>query len=130
MDRRLRRADGEYRWHMTRRVPRRDDEGNIVKWYGIAFDIEDQKRAENALRESETRLAEAKQELQLTIDMIPAKITVYQADGTARQSANLPWRDYTGLFSGRQSSGPKLGCNTSRRCQSHRGRVDRLPGKM
>jgi PAS domain S-box-containing protein len=100
MDRRLRRADGEYRWHMTRRVPLRNDRGNIVKWYGIAFDIEDQKRAESALRESEARLAEAKQELQLTIDMIPAKITVYHADGTARQSANLPWCDYTGLSPG------------------------------
>ena len=43
---------------MTRRVPLRNDEGNIVKWYGIAFDIEDQKRAETALRESEARLAD------------------------------------------------------------------------
>jgi PAS domain S-box-containing protein len=97
---RVRRADGEYRWHMTRRVPLRDDEGNIVKWYGIAFDIEDQKRAQSALRESEARLAEAKQELQQTIDMIPAKITVYPADGTTRQSSNLTWCDYTGLSLG------------------------------
>jgi PAS domain S-box-containing protein len=100
MDRRLRRADGAYRWHMMRRVPLRDDQGNIVKWYGIAFDIEDQKRAESALRESEARLAESRQELQLTIDMIPVKITVYHADGTARQSSNLTWRDYTGLSMG------------------------------
>jgi PAS domain S-box-containing protein len=97
MDLRIRRADGEYRWNMARRVPLRDDEGNIVKWYGIAFDIEDQKRAESALRESETRLSEAKQELQVMIDMIPAKITVYPADGTTRLSSNLTWCDYTGL---------------------------------
>ena len=100
----VRRADGEYRWHMTRRVPLRDDEGNIVKWYGVAFDIEDQKRAESALRESEARLAEAKQELQQTIDMIPAKITVYPADGTTRQSSNLVWCDYTGLTSGDEAA--------------------------
>jgi PAS domain S-box-containing protein len=100
MDLRIRRADGEYRWNMTRRVPLRDDEGNIVKWYGIAFDIDDQKRAESALRESEARLTEAKQELQQTIDMIPAKITVYPADGTTRQSSNLTWCDYTGLSMG------------------------------
>jgi PAS domain S-box-containing protein len=100
MDLRLRRADGEYRWNMARRVPLRDDSGNIVKWYGIAFDIEDQKRAESALRESEARLVEAKQELQLMIDTIPAKITVYPADGTTRQLSNLTWCDYTGLSMG------------------------------
>jgi PAS domain S-box-containing protein len=96
----VRRADGEYRWHMTRRVPLRDGQGNIVKWYGIAFDIEDQKRAESALRASEAGLTEAKQELQQTIDMIPAKITVYPADGTTRLSSNLTWCDYTGLSLG------------------------------
>jgi PAS domain S-box-containing protein len=96
----VRRAGGEYRWHMTRRVPLRDGQGNIVKWYGIAFDIEDQKRAESALRASEAGLTEAKQELQQTIDMIPAKITVYPADGTTRLSSNLTWCDYTGLSLG------------------------------
>jgi PAS domain S-box-containing protein len=100
MDLRIRRADGEYRWNMARRVPLRDDRGNIVKWYGIAFDIDDQKRAESALRESEAGLIEAKQELQQTIDMIPAKITVYPADGTTRRSSNLTWCDYTGLSMG------------------------------
>ena len=43
---RLRRADGEYRWFMTRAVPLRDKHGKIVKWYGTATDIEDRKRAE------------------------------------------------------------------------------------
>jgi PAS domain S-box-containing protein len=100
MDLRIRRADGEYRWNMARLVPLRDDEGNIIKWYGIAFDIEDQKRAEGALRESEARLIEATQELQQTIDMIPAKITVYPPDGTTRLTSNLTWCNYTGLSLG------------------------------
>jgi len=43
---RLRRADGEYRWFMTRAVPLRDKHRKIVKWYGTATDIEDRKRAE------------------------------------------------------------------------------------
>src|SRR5216684_3817078 len=50
---RLRRADGEYRWFLVRTVPLRDEQGNIVKWYGTSTDIEDRKRAEDALRESE-----------------------------------------------------------------------------
>jgi len=52
---RLRRADGEYRWFLIRTVPLRDERGNIVKWYGTATDIEDRKRAEDALRESEEK---------------------------------------------------------------------------
>ncbi len=54
---RLRRADGEYRWFLVRTVPLRDERGNIVKWYGTSTDIEDRKRAEDALRESEERFA-------------------------------------------------------------------------
>jgi PAS domain S-box-containing protein len=50
---RLRRADGKYRWWLIRNVPLHDELGNIVKWYGTAIDIEDRKRAEEALRQSE-----------------------------------------------------------------------------
>ena len=56
---RLRRADGQYRWHLIHGVPLRDETGNIVKWYGAATDIEDRKRAEQALQRSEAYLAEA-----------------------------------------------------------------------
>jgi len=51
---RLRRADGEYRWHLGRSVPVRDGE-TIVAWVGTATDIEDRKRAEDALRRGEVR---------------------------------------------------------------------------
>ena len=54
---RLRRADGEYRWFLVRTVPLRDEQGNIVEWYGTSTDIEDQKRAEEALRETHALLA-------------------------------------------------------------------------
>ena len=57
---RLRRAsDGEYRWFLHRGVPLRNQHGEIVKWYGTGIDIEDRKRAEEALRRSERYLAEA-----------------------------------------------------------------------
>ncbi|MEA2892908.1 MAG: hypothetical protein QOI05_3701 [Bradyrhizobium sp.] len=51
----LLRVDGQYRWHWVRREPARDENGKVIKWYGIGFDIEDRKRAEDALRESETK---------------------------------------------------------------------------
>jgi len=50
---RVRRADGDYRSLLVRNVPLRDKLGNIIKWYGTAIDIEDRKRAEARLRESE-----------------------------------------------------------------------------
>jgi len=59
LEQRLRRADGEYRWHLARRVPLRNEDGEVIRWYGVGHDIEDQKRAERALQRSETYLAEA-----------------------------------------------------------------------
>jgi PAS domain S-box-containing protein len=59
IEQRLRRADGEYRWHFVRRVPLRNEDGEVIRWYGVGHDIEDQKRAERALQRSETYLAEA-----------------------------------------------------------------------
>src|SRR5258707_6469400 len=56
---RSRRSDGQYRWQLDRGVPLRDEDGHIVKWYGVTTDIEDRKRAEEALRCSESYLAEA-----------------------------------------------------------------------
>jgi PAS domain S-box-containing protein len=56
---RLRRADGEYRWFLVRTDPLRDEQGNLVKWYGASIDIEDRKQAEEKLKQSESQLAEA-----------------------------------------------------------------------
>jgi PAS domain S-box-containing protein len=56
---RFRRADGRYRWHLDRGLPLRDEDGNIVKWYGVVTDVEDRKRVEEALRRNEHFLAEA-----------------------------------------------------------------------
>ena len=52
---RHRNTKGEYRWFSVRAMPLRDEHRNILKWYGVLFDIEDRKRAEEAFRESETR---------------------------------------------------------------------------
>jgi PAS domain S-box-containing protein len=54
---RLRRADGEYRWFFIRRVPLRDESGQVIRWYAAAHDIDDQKRAERALQTAHGELA-------------------------------------------------------------------------
>ena len=56
---RLRRADGQYRWHLTRSLPMRDAEGQIVKWVGTCTDIHDQKLAEERIHEQAALLDEA-----------------------------------------------------------------------
>jgi PAS domain S-box-containing protein len=53
---RLRRADGVYRWFLVRTVPLLEAGGRVVRWYGTSTDIEDRKRAEQALRLSTARL--------------------------------------------------------------------------
>ena len=51
-------ADGGYRWFLVRGVPLRDQHGKIVRWYGTLTDIEDSKRAGEALQRSELYLRE------------------------------------------------------------------------
>ena len=54
----LRAIDREYRWFLVRGVPLRDRHRRILRWYGTLTDIEDRKRAEDALQQSQLYLAE------------------------------------------------------------------------
>jgi PAS domain S-box-containing protein len=56
---RLRRTDGEFRWHHARGEPLRDQQGRIIQWYGLSVDIDEAKKNEDRLRRSEAYLAEA-----------------------------------------------------------------------
>src|SRR5260221_454610 len=47
---------GDYRWFLGRATPVRDEAGQIVKWLGTNTDIEEQKRIEEALRQSQARI--------------------------------------------------------------------------
>jgi PAS domain S-box-containing protein len=68
---RLRRAsDGSYRWHLARAVPMNDRGGKIIGWFGCATDIDDQKRAEEALREREAQLLEAQEVAKLGFHVV------------------------------------------------------------
>ena len=54
---RLRRADGEFRWFLTRGVPARDESGKIIRWIGTNTDVHDQKTTEAELAELNKTLA-------------------------------------------------------------------------
>ncbi|MFO0899196.1 MAG: ATP-binding protein [Pirellulales bacterium] len=51
----IRRADGEFRWHLARAVPVKNTAGEIVRWFGTSTDIQDRMAAEQALREADVR---------------------------------------------------------------------------
>ncbi|HEY9696265.1 MAG TPA: PAS domain-containing protein [Trichocoleus sp.] len=72
-EQRLKRADGVYRWHLTRAFPLLDDNGAIVKWFGTCTDIDDWKRMEQTQRflaqASQTFVA-ASLDLQTILDMV------------------------------------------------------------
>jgi PAS domain S-box-containing protein len=78
---RLRRADGEYRWMLHRKVPLRDEHGNVVKWYGSSIDIEDRKRVEEALWNSEQKLREQEGLYRMLTENANDFIRVHELDG-------------------------------------------------
>ena len=61
-----------WRWMRARAAPRRNEDGSIIRWYGTLEDIEDHKKAEEALRRSEARL-------QAVFDAAPIGIVIADA---------------------------------------------------
>lgn len=55
---RIRRHDGEYRWHACRALPTRDEPGRITRWIGTATDIDDLRRAEANVKAAERQTVE------------------------------------------------------------------------
>lgn len=71
---RSRRANGSYRWTESRAQPLRDDQGNIVQWYGVSVDIDDLVTAQEALHDSERELSQL-------VNLVPVHIRRLTADG-------------------------------------------------
>ncbi len=89
VEHRCRRADGVYRWFQVRGLPVRDSENKIAAWYLLLTDIDDRKRAEEKLRQSE-------EELRTITDTIRQPIVVLAPDGTTLY-VNQVALDVTGL---------------------------------
>jgi formate hydrogenlyase transcriptional activator len=76
VEKRMRAADGTYRWFQSRAVAMRDEHGNIVRWYGCDTDIEDLKLAQAAV-------AEHARQLKQVIDLAPLHMFIWEADASA-----------------------------------------------
>ncbi len=58
IEHRLQRADGTFRWFLSRAVPVRDEAGSVTRWFGTSTDVDDRKQAEQTLRQSRDELEE------------------------------------------------------------------------
>jgi PAS domain S-box-containing protein len=85
---RLRRADGEFRWHHARCEPLHDRQGRVIHWYGVTVDIDEVKKAEERPRSAA--------QLQATLNVIPA-YTWYTAPSGGLTFVNKRTADYLGL---------------------------------
>jgi PAS domain S-box-containing protein len=74
IEHRLRRFDGVYRWFETRVRPAKDRDGRVIRFCAVLTDIDDRKRAEEALRESE-------RSLRSVVDGIPGLVAILAPDG-------------------------------------------------
>jgi len=92
IEHRCRRADGAYRWFQVRGLPVRDAEGTIASWYLLLTDIDDLKKAQEAVQANERAL-------RLMIDAIPTFIHVLRTDGSVL-NVNQAVLEYTGLTIG------------------------------
>ncbi len=86
---RFRRADDVYRWLDVRGEPILDVSGTLAQWVIVSIDIDDEVRAVEALRESETQLRRL-------VDVVPANIWCSNPDGDPI-AVNRRLRDYVGL---------------------------------
>jgi PAS domain S-box-containing protein len=93
---RFKRWDGVYRWFENSGFPLRDAGGGVARWCVLLTDIDERKRAEDALRRSES-------DLQLIIDTIPALAWSTRTDGIA-DFFNRHYLDFIGLTA-EQASG-------------------------
>ena len=74
LETRLLHKSGQYRWHLIQYNPLKDESGQIIRWYFTGTDIDDRKRAEDRLRQSE-------EDLRTTTDAIRQDIAVLSPDG-------------------------------------------------
>ncbi|TBC92351.1 PAS domain S-box protein (plasmid) [Rhizobium leguminosarum] len=86
---RMRRVDGAHRWVDGRAEPLRDQSGAIMQWYVISVDIDDEMRAQEALRDRERELSQL-------VDMVPSLLWRLNPEG-APTFFNKRLVDFLGL---------------------------------
>ncbi len=86
----LRGGDGVFRWFLARVQPLRDSEGRIVRWFGVATNVDEQQRQAAALRDAlaarDTFLSVASHELRTPLTPLSLKLEMLAREARARAS--------------------------------------------
>lgn len=87
-------ADGIYRWHLVRALPFKDNEENIVAWFGVCTDIEDQKKA---MEKKDEFISMASHELKTPVTSLKAYTQImmmtFEDEGNTMASSMLTKMD-------------------------------------
>jgi formate hydrogenlyase transcriptional activator len=102
---RLRRKDGQYRWFLIHCNPLRDQEGNVIRRYATATDIEDRKRAEERVQKENVALREEIDKASMFEEIVGSSAAL--KDVLARVSQVAP-TDATVLLTGETGTGKEL----------------------
>jgi transcriptional regulator with GAF, ATPase, and Fis domain len=109
---RWRKADGSYRWFLSRYNPVRDNKGQVMRWYVACTDTEDRRQAEDRLRSENFALREEIDKASMFEEIVgtsPALKSVL-----ARISKVAP-SDSTVLITGETGTGKELIARAIRR---------------
>ncbi len=92
LEARFRGGDGKYYWHLARAIPMRNGQNEIIQWVGTLTNIDEHKRAEEALRrandELERRVHERTADLVRTNEQLQAEITERRRAEQASSDSN------------------------------------------
>jgi formate hydrogenlyase transcriptional activator len=102
---RLRREDGTYRWFLVRSSPLRDEDGNVIRLYATATDIEERKRAEDRVQKENVALREEIDKASMFEEIVGSSAAL--KDVLARVSQVAP-TDATVLLTGETGTGKEL----------------------
>src|SRR6266478_895599 len=105
MEKRLLGKDGRYRWFLVRCNPVLDDEGDVVRWFGTATDIEDRKHAEERTRNENLALREQIDRDSMFEDIVGSSDALRKV---LRQVAKVAPSDSTVLILGETGTGKEL----------------------
>jgi formate hydrogenlyase transcriptional activator len=105
MEKRLLGKDGRYRWFLVRCNPVLNDDGEVVRWFGTATDIEDRKQAENRVQNENVALREEIEHSSMFEEIVGSSESLRRVLG---QVSKVAPTDSTVLISGETGTGKEL----------------------